>query len=106
MDTLTRKILKDFELSGKAVRLPWVLEVKLGANTFRVEIPETPKKNGHWHADAYQKTNSRWKLITDLDADERHKDDAIRWVLSRLVVRSPIARTDAARPVHKRAGEF
>lgn len=56
-----------------------VLEVKLGANTFRVEIPETPKKNGPWYADAYEKTNSGWKLITDLDADERHKDAAIRW---------------------------
>ena len=84
MDEQTRDILKDCGVSRKAARLPWVLQFDLGPNTLRVEVLKTSNKQAPWHADAYQKTTTGWRRIADLDADERHKEAAIRWVLSQL----------------------
>jgi hypothetical protein len=82
MDMQTRGILKDFGISTKTARLPWVLEITQGANTFRIEVSKTANKSAPWHAGAYRKRKTGWQSIADFPwVDEQEKATAIRMAL-------------------------
>ena len=85
MDMQTMDIIKDFGLTQKTARLPWVLEVELASDTLRVEILKTSNENAPWHADAYRQTKGGWTLIAPFEVDGRSKADAIRLSLPFLV---------------------
>lgn len=85
MDMQIRSILKDFGISSKAVRLPWVLEVTVGRKTLRIEVSKTTNENAPWHADAYRKSGKDWKQIAEFPwVDERERETAIRMALDFL----------------------
>lgn len=83
MDMQTRDILRDFGISAKTARLPWMLEVTKGKKTFRIEVSQTTNESAPWHADAYRKTWQGWKLI-ELEVDDRSKASAIGQALDLL----------------------
>ena len=84
MDMLTRDILRDFGIPTKTARLPWVLDVPKGEETYRIEVSKTDNTQSPWHADAYRKAGQSWKRVDLPWIDERHKEIAIRQALDFL----------------------